>query len=356
MACGCHPEEILDFSANINPLGPPGWLRSKLSAAVESLIQYPDPDHTDLLAATAARYNVAPSQALAGNGSTELLYLLPHALKPTRALIPVPSYADYAGAAQAAGVPIETIPLREADRFALNMEHLDRSIRPGDLVFLGHPNNPTGRLLPGDAVRALAGRHRTATFMIDEAFGDFVEDFDSMTTRRPPNVFVLLSLTKAFAVPGLRVGVAVADPQVASRVRALQPAWSVNSLAQAVGAAALADTEYLARTRCYVRERREELVSGLRQFDELTVFSGVANFLLVRSDCGCNAAELGQRLLRKGIAIRVCRDFAGLDDRFFRLAVRTDQENARLLTALKEALPSGHRGSTARQAGTRGCA
>jgi cobyric acid synthase CobQ/L-threonine-O-3-phosphate decarboxylase len=364
-AAGRSENELLDFSANLNPLGPPEWLRAAISAHVSSLRHYPDPDCTELIAAAAKHYRVEPDEVIAGNGSTEILYLLPTVLKKSRAVIPVPSYADYARAASQAGMQIQTVSLEE--------ELLAGPLTPETAVFIGRPNNPTGQVYEAEALRGLARKYADTAFVIDEAFGDFVEDFDSLTRRRPGNVVVLLSLTKIFATPGLRLGCAVAEPSVIRRLRERQAPWSVNTLAQAVGTAALADAEFLARTRAYVREQREALASSLQAFPALTVYPAEANFLLVRLDAArltfagvpdgvlhsgnpehspatvgamspsaapAVAGILAELLLQQGIAIRVCDNFAGLDGRYFRVAVRTAEENARLVAALDNVLNS----------------
>jgi adenosylcobyric acid synthase len=350
-AAGLPRERILDFSANINPLGPPEWLRPTISAAVESLVHYPDPDCAALRAAAAERYSTGLDEVLAGNGSTELLYLLPRVLGCKRAVVPVPSYADYASAARLAGLAVETLPLREADGFRLDPAALESRLRGGEAVFLGQPNNPTGLAVPADELRALAGRHPKTCFVLDEAFVDFTAGLESLALRRPANVVVLLSLTKIFAIPGLRLGCALASPEIARRVREIQPPWSVNALAEAVGAAALADRAYVERTRAFVAGQRERLAASLGALGGFTVYPGQANFLLLRIDRpGLGAAELARRTLARGVAVRTCGNFEGLDDRFFRVAVRTEAENERLLAALGEALASGSPPKTARPA------
>lgn len=336
---GKTPDDILDFSANLNPLGPPDWLRACLSAQVSSLCYYPDPHCTRLISAAAARFAVKPACVIAGNGSTEILYVLPRTVSATRTKIPVPSYADYETAASLGGLPIEKFALRKEDGFTLNLEELARWIAPGDLVMLGQPNNPTGGLSEAQALRELAQSHPRATFVIDESFLFFVEGASSLTQDRPDNVIVLLSLTKFYAIPGLRLGLAVAAPNIIANIRRLLPPWSVNTLAQAVGVEALADEAYAAKTRAFVREERLWLCSQLADIPGLTVYPGSANFLFIRMDPACgDAKRLAATLLASGIAIRECANFAGLDASYFRVAVRTRPENIRLCQALTLAL------------------
>jgi cobyric acid synthase CobQ/L-threonine-O-3-phosphate decarboxylase len=340
---GVNPEALCDFSANINPLGPPEWLRSRISNAISSLVHYPDPESRALVETACRRYGVTPDEILVGNGSTELFYLLPAALGLKQTMVPVPSYVDYVTAARVAGLTVLTLPLTAENGFNLDFEQLEASLKKisdgPTAVVLGQPNNPTGRTFEAAHLRQLAARFPATTFVVDEAFGDFVEDFDSLTANRPDNVVVMLSLTKMFAIPGLRLGLAVADPETVRKVRTLQPPWSVNTLAQAVGEAALLDTDYRERSRTIVASLRRELTSYLQQIPGLTVYPGEANFLLVRCEGDRpDAPSLADRLLRDGLAIRVCDNFEGLDKRYFRVAVRTERENRQLVATLRREL------------------
>ncbi len=330
-------EEILDFSANINPLGLPEWFRPLISSKISSIVHYPDPDCSSLVQAFSARHGVRPEEVLFGNGSSEILYLLPRVLEAERAVVPVPAYVDYATASQAAGLKVERVFLQEKDGFVLDLCALEARLQGREVVFLGQPNNPTGLLFDAGALRRTATNRPDSTFVVDEAFAEFIEGMDSLCRNRPANVIVLCSLTKFFAIPGLRLGCAVMNPEWVNRLREIAPPWSVNTFAQAVGEAGLADDDYADRTRRFVREQREILAQELKAVPGLTVYPGRANFLLVRIDRKePDARELARKLLEKGIAIRVCDNFHGLDSRFFRVAVRTEEENAKLCSALQE--------------------
>jgi adenosylcobyric acid synthase len=343
-------EEILDFSANINPLGLPEWLRPLISSKVSSIVHYPDPDCTSLAEAFSARYGVAQEEVLVGNGSSEILYFLPRVLKAQRALIPVPAYGDYAMAAEAAGWALEKMFLKEEEGFTLDLHALETRLEGQEIVILGQPNNPTGLLCDPEALRQTARRYSSSTFIIDEAFADFIQGVDHLSSNRPPNMIVLCSLTKFFAIPGLRLGCAIMNPDTVCRMRKVIPPWSVNTFAQAVGETALRDESYAEKTRGFVREHRDSLLEDLRSLPWLTVYPGQANFLLLRIDRkDINAAGLAQRLLDKGIAIRVCDNFDGLDSRFFRVAVRTAEENGRLCYELRAVLNLPSRSSKKRR-------
>jgi cobyric acid synthase CobQ/L-threonine-O-3-phosphate decarboxylase len=339
---GLRETDILDFSANINPLGAPEWFRSVISANISALAHYPDPFGSALVDAAAKRYGADPREVLAGNGSTEIIRMLPFALGLRRAVIVAPCYSDYAKAAATADVAVEIMLLREDEGFRLDFDRLGSFLKGSEMVFLGQPNNPTGLLFDPDSLRELASAHPSTVFVIDEAFGDFVDDSARLIHDRPPNVIVLCSLTKFYAMPGLRLGCALADEALADKVRRLLPPWSVNTLAQAVGARALADKEYAENSRAFMRSERERLAGELEAVPGLTIYPGEANFLMMRLDGdshdGPDAPELARRMLQSGVAIRVCDNFEGLDERYFRVAVRTESENARMLIALRAAL------------------
>ena len=338
-AAGRPLEEIIDFSANINPLGPPEWLRPVISAHVSSLIHYPNPDYTELTAAAVERYGVSAGEIIFGNGSSEIIHCLPRIIGANRAVIPVPAYSDYACASELAGLEVVKLAMSEEQGFVLNFDELESHLHGGEIVFIGQPNNPTGLTVDTASLRELAKRNPNTTFMIDEAFADFIDGFDSIIGDRPANVIVLCSLTKFYAIPGLRLGCAVADRKLVERCKAIMPTWSVNTLAQAVGTMALRDNDYAVKTREFVTKQRESLVNGLRQLPGVAVYEGRANFILCKlSRADIDAPELANRLLSDGIAIRVCDNFDGLDSRFFRVAVRTRDENALLLNSLRSVM------------------
>ena len=344
VCAGCGLHELLDVSANINPLGPPSWLRSEVARALSDAAHYPDPHAAGLCRAAARWAGCTEAEAVSGNGSTELLYVLPAALGFSRALIPVPAYTDYRRACELAGVAVQTLELDPESGFAVDFGALAAALEQGGAagcaVFLGQPNNPTGVVFDPDALRELAGRFPQAWFVVDEAFADFVPGLDRLAARRPANVVVLHSLTKFFALPGLRLGLAYAAQDVAAALRRRIPPWSVNSLAQAVGERALADGEYAQRSVAECIRLRAGLAEALGGLPGLTVLPGAANFLLCRLTGGAQGASaLAEVLLRERIAVRNCSSFEGLEPgRWLRLAVRGEEENVRVAAALARAL------------------
>ncbi len=339
LLAGMSPEQILDFSASINPLGPPEGLRAAISRGIANLVRYPDPDCSDLVEILARRHGVTSDRIVVGNGSTEILFALARAFAPARTVIPVPSYIDYATAARSAGCEVDLLKLQESGGFAVDWISLEGRLRGDEIVLLGQPNNPTGRAFNADEFCRLAARRPDIAFIVDEAFSDFAAGYRSLAARMGMNVIVVRSLTKFYAVPGLRLGYAVADAATIRRIRSQVLPWSVGALAQQAAAAVLSDDDYARRSVALVDHERHRLTKELTSFPGFHVYPSVTNFLLVRLDrSDLKARELADRLLRGGIAIRTFGTEEHLDDRFFRVAVRTAPENARLCEALAAAL------------------
>ncbi len=328
---------ILDFSANINPIGPPEWLRAVISRNIEDLRHYPDPLCHELIAAISEHGGYSRAAIVAANGSTELLYLLLRIMQWRRVVIPVPAYIDYARAARLAGKQVATVPMAACDGFRLDPARLAAELCPGDLVVIGSPNNPTGALVPAPALLELGRRFPQTHFLIDEAFLDFVPDGEAVGGRLD-NVSTLNSLTKMYAIPGLRLGFGVFPEAVAEAVREHLPPWTVNTLAQAIGVRALQDLHYQQQTRTACSALREELAAGLRQISGIRVFPGAANYLFLQLHGRYDAIGLAEQLAARGILIRRCDNYDGLDSSCVRVAVRTTEENGRLLAALRDIL------------------
>lgn len=334
---GCTPDELLDFSANINPMGPPPGIWADLSRAGEFLPNYPDPDCPGLREAAALFYGCGPEQVLPGNGSTELLFAAVSALKPRRVVLPAPCYVDYAKAAQSAGIPVEWVALYPDNNFKLAMDHFDGLLRPGDMAIIGRPNNPTGHCPEKAFLAFLAAGHPETLFLIDEAFVDLT-DHPRLSQDKHQNLLLLRSLTKNFAIPGLRLGLLCAASTWIDTIKTAMPPWSVGSLAQAVGSRLFEESAYLAVSRDRIRQEREFLVRHLSGIPGIRVFPGTANFLLMKlTSPQWSGWRLSQVLMEHRIAIRVCDDYEGLNGQFVRIAVKTHEDNLRLVAAIQAA-------------------
>ena len=330
----CSSSDIIDFSANINPLGPPEWTRSLISREVENIEHYPDPYYTELRTAISHRLNIPVEQVAVANGSTDLLYCLPKVLGCKRAVIPVPSYIDYEKAARQAQLDIHFFPLNEEENFQLNPTRLGECITASDLVIFASPNNPTGMTVSAEDIVKLADEHREAWFLIDEAFLDFVAEGQSVAALAG-NILTINSMTKFYGIPGLRLGYGVFPAGITAKLMDILPTWGVNSIAQAFGTRALSDRYYFERTVKTVTRLREELHAKLNQFPQLKVYPGSANYLFVKIVDSTSSASLSEKLFKQGILIRCCDNYQNLGEAYFRVAVRREEENDRLIEALE---------------------
>ncbi len=342
-ALSAHPDDFLDFSANINPLGPPAAALAAGAKALRGEVgRYPDLHYPELRAALASYLEVSPEVVLPTNGGAEALFLAARtaAERPGRkAIILEPTFSEYVAAARAAGFDVVRVVARRPETdFRLDLAVLDEALENlGDagLVFLCNPNNPTGDAVARQEVLQMARRVREAgaVLVVDEAFADFAPHL-SVAPEVDEVLLVARSFTKFFAAPGLRLGCLVTSD--VARVRAFQPSWSVNAVAEAAGIAAAGEAAFAEATLAEVTLRRRELLFALGRLPGITPYPGAANFLLVRGPQG-----LPERLAQRGILVRGCEPFHGLGPEFFRVAVRGAKENERLVGTLRSVLLEG---------------
>ena len=340
---GWRVEEILDFSANINPLGPPEGVLAVLKENLAAIQRYPDPASRRLKEALAAHRQLETGSLIVANGAVELIYLVLQVLKPRRVLVSEPTFSEYRRAARAAGAGVASVNLDPEADFSFDLDRWCQALTGVQLAFICNPNNPTGRLLAPDILQEVLNRcHATGVFLVvDESFLDFIPKGEESSLARlaatRPGLLVLHSLTKIYALPGLRLGYGVGYPELVARLEAGRDPWSVNILAQMAGVAALAETEYLKQTRVLIQREKEYLFHHLAELAGFRPYNPEVNFILTRIlDNRLAAPLLAELLARKGILIRDCSFFPGLGPNYFRVAVRDRRANERLLTALAE--------------------
>ncbi len=331
-ALGCAPEEIVDMSSNINPLGPMPGLLDHLSGKIASVCSLPDVSAAGAAAAYAEWQGLAPDRVLAGAGTTAFLYQIPQALGFSSALVVGPTYADYADALTLHGVCCQHFLLAGREGFVPDMEALAAAAKAVDAVFFCNPNNPTGVCTPVGELEALACRCPNTCFVIDESYLPFVEGLAdaSIADKGLDNVVVLQSLSKMFSVPGLRIGFCVAGPAAAEKIARRLPPWGVNALAQEavfyIAGAPEAAAAHAARTRTYLAAERGAFMEAMQRCPDITVFPGEATFLLLRL-YGMSASELAARLLDRRLLVRNCANFVGLSEQFLRVSLKDGQSN-----------------------------
>lgn len=339
---GLAKDKIIDFSANINPLGPSQGVVNAVVKNLGLIASYPDPECKELRKELAAYLGIPMSHLLVGNGTAELIYLLVRASGKNRALIPVPTFSEYGLSVLSQGGNITEIAMREEKGFALPVSEILEKLPGADLLFLCNPNNPTGRLAGKKAMQVIIDEAllHGVLVVVDEAFMDFVPDKSRYTVMplvsERPNLAVLYSMTKFFGIPGLRLGAVAAPEELVMKMNALRHPWSVNILAQVAGVAGLREKGYMEQTNRLVQEEKRFLYRELSALPGLRPLPGAANFLLVDVSCsGLTSGELADMLGKRGIMVRDCRGFAGLEGRYIRLAVRTRPENEALLRVLR---------------------
>lgn len=335
---GFSREQMLDFSASINPLGLPESVRQAIIQNIDRITDYPEIDAQSLCRALAWQQNLPEENLLPGSGSTELIYLLPRVFRPRRALIIEPAFSEYAPALQQTGCHIDTLALQAGDDFRLDPQQVVAALHPEtELVLLANPGNPTGVIIAPPQLRQLAAALGTCRLLIDEAFVDFSPGYSLLNAvTEYENLFVLRSLTKFYAIPGLRVGYLAGPSGELARLAAERQPWTLSNLAIAAARACLEDTQYQQRTLHEIPRLRELLANGLEQLS-VRVFPSVANYILFRIPQPWPTAEtLCDRLRERGILIRNCANFSSLDNRYLRVAVRSEDENRQLLDALRD--------------------
>ena len=331
--------DALDFSANVSPLGLPQGVADAITAALPTADRYPDPLCRALRADLAGAEGVSADWILCGNGAADLIFRLALALRPRHALLPAPTFAEYAAALDTVGCKVQRFFLQESENFAVTDAFIDAVTPETDLVFLCQPNNPTGQVTPPVLVEKLLHRCTEcgAVLAMDECFLDFLAERDTLTAktflRGTDNLIILKAFTKLYAMAGVRLGYALcSNTQLLDAMRAAGQPWAVSSLAQAAGCAALRETAYADSVRALIADQRPKLAAGLRELG-LRAIDGRANYLLFRAP-----EDFGAALRRHGAVVRSCGNYPGLDANWYRTAVRTAEENERLLQIMREVL------------------
>lgn len=336
-----YAPEVLDFSANISPLGLPQSVQTALSDALKTFSQYPDPACGALRDAIAAREQVSAEWVHCGNGGAELIFQLAQARKPARAMVLAPTFSEYARALESVGCAVSYFEMHEKDGFAPTEKLLGRLDPALDMLFLCNPNNPTGGIIAPELMERVLKKCAASEIfvVVDECFMPFVENPAAYSVKEKlgayPNLVVLQAFTKLYAMAGLRLGYLLcANAVTHKRLSACTPAWNVSAPAQTAGIAALADDEYPKQVIALVEQERKFLTEAIGALG-CSVIGSQANYIFFKCD---SCRSLKEKILEQGVLIRSCANYRGLDSRFYRVAVKTRAENEKLLQAMRATL------------------
>ena len=335
---GLADRAVLDFSVNLNSLGVPEIVKEKWKGTLKAIEGYPSVEGDGVSHYYREKFGIPSQNFLAGNGSTEMIYLIPRTLRLKRVLIITPSYNDYERASVLAGSGVTRVPLSPDTGFSFpDMNALIAALKNNDGLWLGRPNNPTGNLFPKGQLLELADRFPDHLFIIDEAFIQFADMWTEnslMTEKARPNILVVHSLTKFYALAGLRIGGVIGHSKTISRLRQAKEPWTVNGIADKVAPLLLECTDYEHRTRHDVAMERKRIFKKLEQVDGIIPFPCSANFILCQWTGTEDMDDLIHHLLANGAYVRDCRNFPGLENNFFRIGLRSPDDNDKLMSIL----------------------
>lgn len=331
---------LLDFSANVSPLGLPENVRQAVVRALDTADRYPDPLCRELREKLSERHGVPVDWILCGNGASDLIYRLALAKGPRTALVTAPAFSEYENALVLSGCSVARLPLSPENDFAVTAELLESITPELDVLFLCEPNNPTGRTTDRRLLIKILDRcAASGTLLVaDECFNDLLDAPEAHTLLGRvsdfPNLLILRAFTKSHGMAGLRLGYALCrDAALLEKMRRSGPPWAVSGPAQAAGLAALEEDGYLSQLRRLIQRERPRLAAGLTALG-CKVCPGEANYLLVLSP----VPDLGENLRERGILLRDCSNYHGLGPGWYRAAVRTEEENQALLRAIREVM------------------
>ena len=336
----------LDFSVNINPLGMPKVVVRKLSESIREYEKYPDIHVRELRAKLAKRLGINPQAIIFGNGASEIIVTAVRGVNPKKILIPVPSFTGYVYAAGSCGCQTTFYYMHEQDGFALTEDFLEAITPDIDMVFITNPNNPTGKYIKKELLRKIIEKCAdcNAVALLDECFAQLSDGVDAESLIKDygkyKNLIILRSFTKSFAMPGLRLGYAISsNDDLIGCMERQKPEWSVSVPAQIAGIAALEETEYLKKSREIIKEGRKYLEGELSRLGFYCIGSK-ADYILFK-DAKDRNINLYAELLKRKILIRDCSDYEGLSEGWYRIAVKTDDENRTLIGRVKEICTPG---------------
>ena len=340
---GIKKEEIVSFSANVNPLGVSPKLRTALSEQIDAITTYPDREYTSLRKCIASYCETEYENVIVGNGSTELISLFIQIEHPKKALVIGPTYSEYEREIALGGGTTLYYPLRESDNFRLNVEdfltHLNESI---DLLVICNPNNPTSSCIRRDEMRHIldACKQYDIYVMVDETYVEFADNKNEISavplTKYYNNIVILRGTSKFFAAPGLRLGYAITgNRDLIKAINTRKNPWTINSLAVVAGETMFTDTAYIEETKSLISSERARIYDILKKHPAYKVYEPSGNFMLVRNlSETVTSQDIFDRAIREKMMIRDCSTFPFLDNKYIRFCIMKPEDNDRLLHCL----------------------
>jgi threonine-phosphate decarboxylase len=338
-------EKVLDFSGPINHLGPSTKAMEAVKQNAQLIRYYPDPNPMELRQEIASYvgHDVCVENVILGNGSIELIYMVPEMFqKGFKAIIPVPSFTEYEKAALRVGG--EPIFVQLPDDFSLNTAHIKKAVTADTKIMcLCNPHSPSGTLYSREKVLELVEfcQKKDIVFSVDENYIEFSEKGENATlagyVKKYENLFVIRSVTKFYGMPGIRFGYGIAAESLIDTLQIVRQPWSINGLAGIATLAAFKDKEFISNTKITIAKEKAQFAKLLTEIGGLKVFPSETNFLLVKIlDPKLTSTALREELSKEGMLIRDCSTFVGLDNSYFRLTVRSIEDNAKIVEALKK--------------------
>lgn len=336
--------EVLDYSANINPMGLSDRLKEAVIENLSILEKYPDPDYLEMKEVIAKHNKVEVENIVVGNGATEIMFLYAKNLKPKKVLIVSPTFAEYERALKTVNCEIDYFQLKEDEDFVLNLPRLQETLdRTYDLLVVCNPNNPTGKFIDKLILNDLAVycKNKGVSILLDEAFIEFVDGSmeRSLVEYRHENVFIVRALTKFFAIPGLRLGYGITfDEKLKGKIEGNREPWSVNAIAELATKVLLEDSEYIKKSEDWIREEKRFMYEGLEQIKGIKPYVTETNFILVKLINDMKVEEFRGKMISLGVLVRDASNFNYLDNRYFRLAIKDRENNKKVLRCVEDAI------------------
>lgn len=346
---GINSKEIIDFSANINPIGLNEKIKNEIINNIYTIEKYPDITYFELRQSIVSFENenitredlkLNNENIVLGNGAAEVLFSVVRGAKPKKAIVLAPTFSEYEEALESVDAEVNLYYLKEENNFELQEDILDWINEEIDMIFICNPNNPTGNVTKNDIIIKILEKSKITNtkVVIDESFLDFLDNTYSVIQyiKKYDNLIIIKSLTKVFAIPGVRIGYSIINnDELIKNINKNIPAWNINCFAEVCTKAALNDKEYLDKTKKYVESERDYLFNQLKEIEFIKVYKPSVNFIFFKVN---KKIDLKNELLNENILIRSCSNYNGLNDEYYRIAVRTHEENKKLIEYLRKIL------------------